>query len=526
MNIATREEMRRLDKLALDKLGLSGLVLMENAGRAVADGVKAVLGCVRGRRVFVLAGKGNNGGDGLVAARHLENDGAQVRVFLFATPDQLTNDAKVNYGVLTAAGGEVVVVREERDWQRVKMALPFADCLVDALVGTGFAGALNGAIARAANLLNEAQRPVVAVDIPSGVDANTGLVAGVAVQAQRTVTLALPKPGVLLQPGASYAGELAVADIGIPARLTAELALRRHVVEVDWVREVLPKRRATDHKGDAGRALIVAGSRGLTGAAVLSATAAARAGAGLVTAAVPRALELLVAGKLTEVMTLGLPDQDEGAGLTEAALPVLAAKAAQSEVVAVGPGLGRQAGTQAVVRQLLQQATCPLVLDADALFAIANEPHLLGKAAAVPVITPHPGEMARFWGMKAAEINENRLTVAQQAAEEWGAIVVLKGAPTVIAYLDGEVFINPTGGPELASGGTGDVLTGVIAALIAQGLTSHQAAVAGVYVHGLAGRILARQGELGVLAGDVAACLPAALAGIIGGRGEVTALGS
>ncbi len=520
MNIATREEMRRLDKMALDKLGLSGLVLMENAGRAVADGVKATLGCVAGRRVFVLAGKGNNGGDGLVAARHLENDGAHVRVFLFGTPDELSPDAKVNHRILTAAGGEVLVVREERDWQRVKMALPFADCLVDALVGTGAQGALSGAVERAAKLLNEAQRPVVAVDIPSGVDANTGLVSGPAVRAQRTVTLALPKPGLLLQPGAGYAGELAVADIGIPARLTAELALRRHVVENNWVREVLPKRRVTDHKGDAGRVLVVAGSRGLTGAAVLSATAAARSGAGLVTAAVPRSLELLVAGKLTEVMTLGLPDQGEGAGLVDAAVETVLAKAAQSDVVALGPGLGREAGTQSVVRQLLQQAACPLVLDADALFAIANEPHLLGKAAAVPVITPHPGEMARFWGMKAAEINENRLAVAQQAAEEWGAIVVLKGAPTVIAYPDGEVFVNPTGGPALASGGTGDVLTGVIAAFIAQGMTSHQAAVAGVYVHGLAGQILARSGDLGVLAGDVAACLPAALAGILGQCGE------
>ena len=520
MNLGTREEMRRLDKLALDKLGLTGLVLMENAGRAVADGVKDTIGPVAGRRIFVLAGKGNNGGDGLVAARHLENEGANVRVFLFGVPDELSTDAKVNYGILTAVGSDVVSVREERDWRRVQLALPFADCLIDALVGTGAQGALTGAIERAAELLNAAHRPVVSVDIPSGIDADTGAAFGTAAQATRTVTLAMPKPGLFLYPGAGFTGALAVADIGIPNQLTAELALRRHVVEIAWVREVLPKRRATDHKGDAGRVLVAAGSRGFTGAAVLSATAAARSGAGLVTAAVPRALELLVAGKLTEVMTLGLPDQGEGAGLVEAAADILLERAKQAQVLAIGPGLGREAGTQAVVRQVLQQAQCPLVLDADALFALVEEPALLGKAAMAPVITPHPGEMGRLLGMSAEEVNQNRLAVAQKAAAEWGAIIVLKGAPTIIAYPDGDVCVNPTGGPVLATGGSGDVLTGVIAAFIAQGMTSHEAAVAGVYVHGLAGQLLERSGELGVLAGDVAAALPAAIAGIIGRDGE------
>ena len=520
MNLGTREEMRRLDKLALDKLGLNGLVLMENAGRAVADGVKNTIGSVTGRRIFVLAGKGNNGGDGMVAARHLENEGANVRVFLFGSADELAPDARVNYGILAAAGSEIVSVKEERDWRRVQLALPFADCLIDALVGTGGQGQLNGSIERAVQLLNSAQRPVVSVDIPSGVDADTGAAPGVAAQATRTVTLALPKPGLFLHPGAGFTGELAVADIGIPKQLTSELALHRHVVETGWVRDLLPKRRATDHKGDAGRVLVAAGSRGFTGAAVLSATAAARSGAGLVTAAVPRALELLVAGKLTEVMTLGLPDQGEGAGLVEAAADILLDKAKAAQVLAIGPGLGREAGTQAVVRKVLQQASCPLVLDADALFALIDTPSLLGKAAAVPVITPHPGEMGRLLGMSADQVNHSRLVIAQKAASEWGAIVVLKGAPTIVAYPDGDVFINPTGGPVLATGGSGDVLTGVIAAFIAQGMTSHEAAVAGVYVHGLAGQLLERSGELGVLAGDLAAALPAAIAGIIGRDSE------
>ena len=520
MNLGMREEMRRLDKLALDKLGLTGLVLMENAGRAVADGVKATIGSVANRRVFVLAGKGNNGGDGLVAARHLENEGAHVRVFLFGSPEELSPDAAVNYKILTAAGGEVVVVREERDWRRVQLALPFADCLVDALVGTGVQGPLSGAVERAVQLLNAAQRPVVAVDIPSGVDANTGAVCGLAAQADRTVTLALPKTGLFLQPGAGFTGDLAVADIGIPARLTAELGLQRHVTEVAWVREKLPRRRADDHKGNAGRVLVAAGSRGFTGAAVLSATAAARSGAGLVTAAVPRTLELLAAGKLTEVMTLGLPDQGDGLGLVEAAATLLLEKAEQSDVLALGPGLGREAGTQAVVRRVIEEALCPLVLDADALFALIDSPALLGKALAVPVITPHPGEMGRLLGLTAAEVNQKRLAIAQQAATEWGAIVVLKGAPTVLAYPDGAVFVNPTGGPVLATGGSGDVLTGVIAAFIAQGMSSHEAAVAGVYVHGMAGQLLARNGEIGVLAGDVAAALPAAMAGIVEANGE------
>jgi NAD(P)H-hydrate epimerase len=510
MKVAKAAEMREIDRRAIDEFGLPGAALMESAGGEVARKVEEILGCASGKKICIFAGKGNNGGDGFVAARRLINKGAKVKVLLVEGKDAVTGDARLNLDVLYKTGSDVVELAGERDWDKAKFAAALADCLVDAIVGTGFRGEVDGHMAEIIKIINAADKPVVAVDIPSGIDANTGQVRGVAVKATHTVTFALPKPGLLFQPGAAYAGAVTVADIGIPSALLQAGDIKQNAVTAEYVRSILPQRQPWDHKGCSGRVLVVAGSQGLTGAAALTSAAAVRSGAGLVTLGVAASLNNIMENKLTEVMTKPLPETAWGSiGLQ--AVPYISQMAEGCDVLAVGPGLGQEDETAQAVREMVKSAGCPLVLDADAVNALAGYTDILLDLAALAVLTPHPGEMARITGLSAAKINADRLTSAQEAAAAWGAIVVLKGPATVVAFPDGEVFINTTGNAGMATGGTGDVLTGVIAAFIAQGLSSHDAAVAGVYIHGLAGDIAARQGMIGMTAGDVLQAIPAAI---------------
>jgi hydroxyethylthiazole kinase-like uncharacterized protein yjeF len=516
MKVATAAEMRELDRRTIEEYGLPGIALMENAGREVARKVAEILGEVAGRKVCIFAGKGNNGGDGFVAARHLAAGGAAVTVFLAGSPEGVGGDARINLDVIAGSGADICQISGQRDLDRAALAATLADCLVDALLGTGFRGEVGGDLAEMVKILNTAGKPVVAVDIPTGIDADTGQVCGVAVRASHTVTFAFPKPGLLLQPGADYAGELTVAGIGFPAKLLAEAALPQSAITADYARALLPVRRPWAHKGTSGRVVVVAGAPGLTGAAALSATAAMRAGAGLVTLAVAESLNPIMAVKLTEVMTRPLPEAAGGC-LGLAAVPVVGELAATADVLAIGPGLGRDSETAEAVRKIVAGVNCPLVIDADGLNSLAGYTDILLDAAALPVLTPHPGELSRLTGLPVATINADRLAAAREAAARFGAIVVLKGAGTVVAYPDGEAFINTTGNAGLATGGTGDVLTGVIAAFIAQGLTSHDAAVAGVYIHGLAGELASGTRIVGLAAGDLLPALPAAIAR---GRGD------
>lgn len=505
-------QMRRADQLAGESFGLPGVALMENAGAQVAAAVRTVLGGrVAEKKICIFAGQGNNGGDGFVAARHLLGDGAKVRVFIVGNKSEIAGDAGVNLAVLAHMGADCLAVANDRDWDKITLAVTFADCLVDALLGTGFRGLLQGDMARAARIINSAACPTVAVDVPSGVHADTGQVQGEAVRADYTVTFGLPKPGLFLYPGAAYAGAVHVAAIGLPPVLLQDSSLQQNIIDAALVKPSLPARRPDAHKGANGRVLLVAGAPGYTGAAALAAAGALRAGAGLVTLAVAAGLYPIMAAKLTEVITRPLPEEKSGI-LGRAAVPAVLEMAARQDVLAIGPGLGGEDDTGAAVRDIVAAAPCPLVIDADGLNALAGHAALLAQAKAVPVLTPHPGEMARLLNLTPARVNADRLGVARQAAAAWGAIVVLKGAGTVVAYPDGEAFINTSGGPALATAGTGDVLTGLIAALIAQGLSSHAAAVTGVYVHGLAGDIAARPtGGVGMSAGDVARAVPLAI---------------
>ncbi|MCE5286433.1 MAG: NAD(P)H-hydrate dehydratase [Pelosinus sp.] len=513
MKAALTKEIRSVDKQAIEEFGIPGVVLMENAGTAVVRQMEKNLGTLQDKRVCIFAGKGNNGGDGYVIARHLYNKGVKVKVFLLGHKSDVAGDAKINLDILHSIGLDVIEVLESRDWDKVKIGTTFADYLIDALLGTGYKGELSDNMLEAVSIINHSGKVVIAVDVPSGVNADNGQVVSSAVLADYTVTFSVQKPGLLFYPGAQQAGKVFVEDIGIPAVLSENSAIKQNAVRANEVRSMLMKRHPAAHKGMCGRVAVLAGSTGLTGAAVLASMSAMRAGAGLVTLGVPESLHNIVEVKLTEVMTKPLPEIAGGA-IGAKAVPTFCELAAKADVAAVGPGLGQEVETSEALRELIGIIEKPLVLDADALNALSDMPQLLKKTKALAVITPHPGEMARLTGLSVEEINSDRMEVARMSASDWNCIVVLKGAPTVVAFPDGEVYINTTGNAGMATGGAGDVLTGIIAAFIAQGLSSHDAAVAGVYVHGLAGDIAAKTGTIGRVAGDIAAALPAAIYGL------------
>ncbi|HOV80412.1 MAG TPA: NAD(P)H-hydrate dehydratase [Bacillota bacterium] len=510
MRVVTAEEMKALDRAAIEQYGIPGLVLMENAGRCVVEVIRQVLGEVRDKVITVFIGKGNNGGDGLVIARHLLNAGAGVKVLSLVNPDEIKGDAKANLEIWRKMEQKVFSLHHGDVINVVRLALMNTDLIVDAIFGTGFRGRAGEKAGRVIEALNGSGKPIVAVDVPSGLDADTGKVRGPCIQAAHTVTFALPKLGLILEPGAGYAGRLHITDISIPSVLVEKTCPQRYLITAGLVKEWLPSRPSAAHKGDFGRVLVVAGSKGMTGAACLAGEAALRAGAGLVTVAVPETLHGIMEAKLTEVMTSPLPDNGSGYLSREAGQKILALLE-RADVLAIGPGLSTGPEVVALIKELLPSIRVPVVLDADALNAVAGEGGILRRIPAPAVITPHPGELARLMGMTAGEIQEDRIAAAGRAADMWNTVVLLKGARTVIAAPDGAVYINPTGNQGMATGGSGDVLTGVVAALLGQGLEPARAAAAGAYIHGLAGDIAAgEKGMTGMTAGDILSALPAA----------------
>jgi NAD(P)H-hydrate epimerase len=510
LRIVTAEEMKTLDKAAIEEYGISGLVLMENAGRQAVELIRSVLGEVRGKVITIFIGKGNNGGDGLVMARHLLNMGAEVKVLSMVNLEEISGDAAVNLDIWRKMDQKVFSLHHGDGINIVKLVLMNTDMIVDAIYGTGFRGSIAEKAGRIIEALNGSGRPILAVDIPSGLEADTGRISGACIRADYTVTFGLPKLGLILEPGAGYTGQLNIADISIPAVLVEKTAPQRFLITAELVKEWLPSRPNLAHKGNFGRVLVVAGSRGMTGAACLTGESALRAGAGLVTVAVPETLHEIMEEKLTEVMTSPLPDTGKGS-LSRGARQRILSLLEKADVLAIGPGLSQATEVIALVRELLPHVKVPCVLDADALNALAGSGDILRKVQAPVVITPHPGEMARLLGMTPKEIQQDRIAAAVQAAERWSVTALLKGARTVVAAPDGAIFINPTGNPGMATAGSGDVLTGVVASLIAQGVETARAAAAGAYIHGLAGDLAAREkGMMGLIAGDILSTLPAA----------------
>ncbi len=509
--VVTAQEMQELDRRTVAECGIPSLLLMEHAGTEAVREMAAAFPALDRSGVVLLCGGGNNGGDGLVMTRHLLDRGVQAEAFLLASRDEVRGDARTNLEILERLGAAPREIREPAQLSAVAERLARADLLVDALLGTGTRGAARGLQAQAIELLNAAGRPVVAVDIPSGLAANQVEVPGPAVRAALTVTFALPKRCLLLYPAAACAGAVRIVDIGIPRRLCRAAAHRLHLLEAEDAAAAFPARDPAAHKGTFGHVLVIAGSVGKSGAAALCGLAAQRAGAGLVTVAVPQSLNDILEVKLTEVMSVPVPET-EARTISQEALAPLCRLAEGKSSVALGPGLGTHPSTRQLVREFLAACPVPVILDADGLNALAGDPDALARAAGPLVLTPHPGELSRLLGRPREEILADRVTIAQEAAVRLRLTLVLKLARSIVADPGGGATVNPTGNPGMASGGTGDVLTGLIAGLVAQGREPTLAARAGVYLHGLAGDLAAQAlGEEALLAGDLLDRVPEAI---------------
>ena len=515
MKILTAAQMREVDRITIQELGVPGMLLMENAGIGVVRVLEERFRPLVRHRIAILCGKGNNGGDGFVVARHLWMRGLRPRVALLADPDSIRGDARINYDILLKTGCQPCLVRDRNEWLALKADLRASTLLVDALLGTGLSGPVDGFLADVLSDLNTsfADIPLVAVDIPSGLPSDSGSPLGESLRANITVTFTAPKVSQIFPPNCDRVGELVVCPIGMPPEVyerRADLHLNL-ITPAQLAPFAYPRARAA-HKGNFGHVLVVSGGRGKTGAAAMTGEAALKIGAGLVTVATAESALPVVAGFVPELMTEPLAETETGS-ISGRALDygrfqqILEGK----DVLAMGPGLSTHPDTLGFVRRVVRDFAIPAVLDADALNAFAGDRELLRDRRAPLVLTPHPGEMARLTGISTAEVQSNRVEVARRMATELGVFVVLKGFRTLVAAPEGQVYVNPTGNPGMASGGTGDVLTGFIAGLMAQYAHEPLAAVlcAAVYVHGLAGDLaLPKTGEKALVATDLIRSLP------------------
>lgn len=512
MKISLVEEMRDIDKKAAETYGIPELLLMENAGHRVSEAAIELLGAPAGKSIVVLAGTGNNGGDAFAAARHLVNSGVRVKIFEIGDPAHRKPSAATNRAIDEKMGIEIHALDSDRVWDRLSVAMKFADLVIDGILGTGFAGELKKPVLRLIELVNGSGKRVLSIDIPSGVAADTGAVTSVAIEAAATLTLGLPKPGHFFCPGAECTGELLVDDIGIPSVLLEDASIHQSLLDDALASTLLPKRLSGVHKGMCGSILVIAGSRGMTGAAYLASLAALKAGAGLVTLAVPESLHSLMEQKTTEVMTVPVPEAKRDSGIIggDQALGTLLELVDKYDAVLMGPGLGRAPETGEVVRKLAAYLEKPMVLDADAIYAFRGHLKELARCKQVPVLTPHLGELAGLLGITVQELRENLVTRVRNAAADLQCLIVAKSECTLAAYPQGDVFFTSKGNPGMATAGCGDVLAGTIAGLMEQ-TESGLSPLIGIYLHGLAGDLAAKTLGDGLTASDVLAELPHAL---------------
>jgi hydroxyethylthiazole kinase-like uncharacterized protein yjeF len=496
--VVTASQMAEMDKICKTGYQIPGLLLMENAGRGISQVAADMLGCPRDKNVHIYCGPGNNGGDGYVVARHLTNMGARVKVFILAQREKIKGDALTNLTILEKTNCDIFFIKGIPNIESNQPHL-----IVDALLGTGVSGPPQGLYAKIVEFINSSSCPVLAVDIPTGVNADTGEVPGMAIKACKTATMALIKSGLLFSPGRAHSGDISIIDISMPAQIIDEQSIKLFRLEAQDIRPLLPKRALDAFKNKCGTVAVVAGSVGFTGAAALTSEAVLRAGAGLCYLCAPLSLNPIYEIKLTEIITW--PFEDAGAGyLHSGCLPELEPQIQKQTAIAIGPGMGQHVKTAELVHQLLRDLDKPIVLDADGLNVCSGHIDLIKNYKGSLILTPHPGEFSRLIGLSTQDINKNRIEVVRKYASEWGVTLILKGAPSIIGLKNGKVFINSTGNAGMATAGAGDVLTGLIAGFIAQGIPIDDAAVAAVYVHGLAGDFARQQlGEMAMIAGDV-----------------------
>ncbi|MFO7865568.1 MAG: NAD(P)H-hydrate dehydratase [Candidatus Aminicenantes bacterium] len=511
MKVLTAGQMKNIDRRAIEEIGIIGPILMENAGRGIAEAVEKRFPRIEEKSVLVVAGKGNNGGDGFVVARHLDNKGAFVRVILLAEKKDLDGDAGLNCGIADKMGIDIIEAATAEQWQAQQEIVAEADILIDAVFGTGLQKPAGGRYADVIDDINKAKAFKVAVDIPSGMAADRFQIIGPTVKADLTVTMAAPKIAHVFPPAEEYVGELIVADISTPPFLFEEESPCLTMVEENMLLPYFSKREKNTHKGTYGHLFILSGSLGKTGAAAMSGKAALKMGAGLVTVGTPKSCVPIVARSMEELMTEPLPETSEWT-LSEEGLNKILFLLKGMDAVMIGPGLSVHESTSRLIKELLPRLDIPMVLDADALNIIADDIEILKELQAPAVLTPHPGEFARLIHSDTGDVVNNKIERVPDFARRFGVHVVLKGYRTLISDPDGHVFINPTGNPGMATGGSGDVLSGMLGAMIIQEEELQPAVTAGVYVHGMSGDIAAEKlGEKSLLAGDIISFLPEAV---------------
>jgi NAD(P)H-hydrate epimerase len=513
--IVSSEMMREMDRKTIEEYGIPGIVLMENAGRGAYD---FIMDEFKPCNVAVFAGKGNNGGDGYVIARHLTNSGVKVMTFVLANKQDIKGDAKTNLQALENMGAPVIEAVDLAVLEDNRYHIQKCDLLIDAVLGTGISKEVTGYYRDVIELLNGIAEGfrinVFSVDLPSGLNADTGQVMGVCVQADASATFGALKTGQLSFPGASLVGSLALVDISIPRELYDDIPYR--LMTRETAGELMPARTEDCHKGHVGHGLVLAGSPGKTGAAIMAAESAQRTGAGLVTLAGPASLHTVFETKTLEVMTEALQDEDRGM-LGDPAVERALELAGDRSAVALGPGIGESPEVTSFVREVIKQCPAPLVIDADGINAVATDPDILAEAKSEIILTPHPGEMARLLDTDTKSVLADRFGCCLSFAAKYKTVVVMKGAHSLIVLPDGRVRINLTGNPGMASGGTGDVLTGIILGLLCQGADTEQAAVLGAYLHGHAGDMAADElGEEGIIARDLIERIPRAMIDVNG----------
>jgi ADP-dependent NAD(P)H-hydrate dehydratase / NAD(P)H-hydrate epimerase len=508
MYLVTADEMRKMDQDTIENFGLPSRLLMENAGRGATRMLIKMFPDVRGKKVGIAAGSGNNGGDGFVIARCIKEHGAHVSVFLLSEMKKIHGDAQANISLLSLLDIPVYEIPDRKIFEKHQTLLAQQEIWVDAILGTGLRSEVKGFFHHVIQFINKSQAFVFAVDIPSGLDSDTGQPHGISIQADATATFGFAKTGHMLYPGTDCTGELGVVDIGIPTPIVDAIRPKQQLLTSELVSDEYQPRFPNAHKGNTGHLFVIAGSPGKTGAAALTSLSAMRTGAGLVTLGIPVGLNPVLESQVREVMTLPLSETKDGM-LHESSEQMILDFLENKKCLAIGPGLGTASGTRTLFFRILQKARIPVVIDADGLTILAENKKVLSSLNVPVILTPHPGEMARLMETTPSEIQKDRIAVSRAFALEYNVHLILKGAGTVIAHPDGSVYINPTGNPGMASGGMGDVLTGMIAGLLTQGYSPEAATHLGVWLHGSAADSLARKkGVVGFLASDVMEEIP------------------
>ena len=509
--LVTASEMQKMDKETIENFGLPGIVLMENAGRCAVDFFMSHFSYIPNKQIGIMAGRGNNGGDGFVMARYLISAGEDVIVFLLTKNEKLSGDARFNYERLLKMNAQIIEMPDEDSLNPQYHAMNSRNLWIDAIFGTGLRSEVCGRYRRVITFINQSKHPIFAVDIPSGLHADSGNICGISVKAEATITFGHQKIGMAMPTGEIHCGKLAIADIGIPKQITKTFNPSNYLLTSKILDLSFYKRPSSAHKGTTGHALVIGGSNGKTGACAMTATAAMRIGCGLVTLGIAKSLNPILETLLLEVMTRPLSEEPPGI-LGPSAFDEILRESKGKKCIAIGPGMGHSMKTEALIHKLIQEISIPMVIDADAINVLAGQTACLHKAKTRHILTPHPGEMARLTGISTQEIQSDRITFSRHFSQSHHVILVLKGEKTIIAHPDGRVAVNPTGNSGMASGGMGDVLTGMIAGIIAQGIEPEKAVETAVYVHGLASDILQRKmGRIGFLASDVIKTLPIAL---------------